>query len=290
MSSDSDWGEMDLASCPKKLMITGVSGLVGGVLYRHFAARPGRYQVYGLSRRRAASERVAEDGAVEIPADRFVLSDLQDLDMLVESLQGVDVVVHMAADPRVDAPWESTLASNIQGTYCVLEACRQAGVRRTIFGSSVVTSWGYHSEEPYRAIRECRFGDVPEEIPKITHLDPPRPTEAYSASKVWGESMARMYAEVHGLSCICLRIGWVNPEDEPWQADLAAGWCSHRDIAQMVGRCVEAPETLRFDIFYGVSDNRYRWVDIEHAREVVGYEPLDNAEDYLSQPKSATDS
>jgi len=109
----------------------------------------------------------------------------------------------------------------------------------------------------------------------MTHLHPPRPTEAYSASKVWGEAMARMYAERHKLSCICIRIGWVNAENRPWQADLAAGWCSHRDIAQLVTRCVDAPDDLRFDIFYGVSDNRYRWVDIDHAHEVVGYAPQD---------------
>jgi len=256
-------------------MITGVSGLVGGVLFRHFAGLPGRYAVHGLSRRRAASDRVGEGSGLDIPNDRFVQSDLQDLEPLVASFDGLDAVVHLAADPRVDAPWRSTLASNIVGTYHLLEACRQAGVRRLIFASSVVTSWGYHTEEPYRAIRECRFEDVPEEIPKITHLDPARPTEAYSASKVWGESMSRMYAENHGLSAICLRIGWVNAEDAPWQADLAASWCSHRDIAQLVERCLGAPEGLRFDIFYGVSDNRYRWVDIDHAREVVGYVPAD---------------
>lgn len=30
-----------------------------------------------------------------------------------------------------------------------------------------------------------------------------------------------------------------------------------------------------FDIFCAVSDNQYRWVDIDHAREVVGYVPQD---------------
>ena len=48
----------------------------------------------------------------------------------------------------------------------------------------------------------------------------------------------------------------------------------------MVERCIDAPDDLRFDIFYAVSNNRYRWVDIEHAREVVGYVPQDRAEDY----------
>ena len=45
-----------------------------------------------------------------------------------------------------------------------------------------------------------------------------------------------------------------------------------------VQRCVDAPESLRFDIFYAMSDNAKRWVDIEHAREVVGFVPDDGAE------------
>jgi hypothetical protein len=42
-----------------------------------------------------------------------------------------------------------------------------------------------------------------------------------------------------------------------------------------VERCVEAPDDLRFAIFFGVSDNRARFRDIAHARELVGYVPHD---------------
>jgi hypothetical protein len=38
---------------------------------------------------------------------------------------------------------------------------------------------------------------------------------------------------------------------------------------------------LRFDIFYGVSNNRWSWVDIDHPREVLGYIPADSAEEKL---------
>jgi hypothetical protein len=47
----------------------------------------------------------------------------------------------------------------------------------------------------------------------------------------------------------------------------------------MIERCVEAPEHIKFDIFYGMSNNDYRWADIEHAKVVIGYHPLDRAED-----------
>ena len=262
-----------------KILVTGVHGLIAGATYRHFAAQPKNYDVYGLARRRQPSDRVAEGHQVSIPESKFHMTDLADWDSCRDAVQGMDIVVHMAADPRPDAPWESIHRSNIIGPYHILEACRQAGVRRVLLASSIMVSWGYQSDGPYRAIHECRFDEVPDEVPLITHLDPPRPIDLYSASKVWGEALARTYAEVHGLSCICLRIGWVNGEDRPYKPELAAVWCSQRDIVQLVECCVNAPDVVRFDIFYGISNNRFRWVDIEHAAQMVGYRPQDRAED-----------
>ena len=80
------------------------------------------------------------------------------------------------------------------------------------------------------------------------------------------------------MSCICLRIGWVNAEDRPYLPEVGAVWCSQRDIVQIVQKSIEAPDHLRFDILYGVSNNKYRWVDIEHARESVGFVPQDRGE------------
>ena len=84
------------------------------------------------------------------------------------------------------------------------------------------------------------------------------------------------------MSVVCLRIGWVNGEDTPSsQPGMAPIWCSQRDIARLVERAIQAPEDLRFDVFYGVSNNRLCWVDIEHARQVLGYIPQDSAEERL---------
>ena len=260
---------------PTKVLVTGVYGLVAGAIYKKLKAQPETYDASALSRRRVLSDRAPEDDVLDIPEDRFHLADLSDFDAVRRAVEGQDVVVQMAADPRPDAPWESTLQSNVIGVYNVFEACKQAGVKRIVFASSVMACWGYQLDEPYKAIRECRFGDVPDEIPLVTHTDPPRPTEAYSASKVWGEALARVYSDSHGLSCICLRIGWVCAEDEAYKEDLGGVWCSQRDIVDLVERCVNAPEDLRFDIFFGLSDNRYRWADIEHPRDVVGYVPRD---------------
>jgi hypothetical protein len=78
-----------------------------------------------------------------------------------------------------------------------------------------------------------------------------------------------------------LRIGWVNAEDKPTGLENGAFWCSQRDIVQLVGLSVEAPDEMTFDIFYGLSECQYRWADIDHARNVLGYAPQDRAEDRL---------
>jgi nucleoside-diphosphate-sugar epimerase len=258
-----------------------VYGLIGGMIYRHLQSQPEKYDVYGLARRRVPSDRVEGQHSLEIPDDRLFVTDLTDLDRVRKAVEGMDIVVHMAANPNDHDPWDKIMPSNIVGAYHAFEACRQAGVKRIVAASSVMACWGYQLEEPYKSIKACRFEDVPDEIPLVTHRDPVRPTDLYPASKVWAEALARVYADIHGMSCICLRIGWVNDADRPYDPTLAAVWCSHRDIADLVERSVNASDELRFDIFFGVSDNQYRWVDIDHPRHVLGYEPRDRAEDRM---------
>jgi len=107
---------------------------------------------------------------------------------------------------------------------------------------------------------------------------------------VWGEALGRVFADTHGLSVICIRIGGVEDEDEPLpQGWSTAVWCSKRDVAQMVERAIQAPDDLRYDVFYAVSDNKWRWVDIGHGREVLGYVPQDSTEARRAEMKAESD-
>jgi hypothetical protein len=58
-------------------------------------------------------------------------------------------------------------------------------------------------------------------------------------------------------------------------------WCSQRDIATVTELAVNAPPDLQFGVFFALSDNRYRWLDTEHTRAVLGFHPADRAEDRL---------
>ena len=102
-------------------------------------------------------------------------------------------------------------------------------------GSWKSLDWGYQFDEPYKAIREARFDAVPASYRRVTHRDAVRPTEPYSASKVWGEGLCRAYADGHGI--------------RPRAAAGSALWCSQRDIATAAELAVNALPELHFDIF-----------------------------------------
>src|SRR5262249_57673785 len=95
-----------------------------------------------------------------------------------------------------------------------------------------------------------------------------------------GGGLARHYADVHELSAICVRIGRVRAEDRPVTPREFSVFCSQRDVVRLLELCITAPATLTFDVFYAVSDNRWGYRDLEHARAVLGFEPRDRAEDY----------
>ena len=52
---------------------------------------------------------------------------------------------------------------------------------------------------------------------------------------------------------------------------------SPRDLGQLIHKSIEAPDALTFAIFHGISDNQFKRLDIANARELIGYEPEDNA-------------
>jgi nucleoside-diphosphate-sugar epimerase len=245
------------------VLVTGLSGLIGGALRRHLD--PAVWELRSLSRR-------AVEGVTSHRAD------IGDLDAIQPAFAGVDAVVHLAA--AVGQPsFDVVLRANVIGTYNVFEAARRAGVKRVIFASSGATVSGWEREEPYRSLVAGRYEGL-REWPMMTHDTPLRPSGLYGASKIWGEALGRQYADDHGLSVLCVRIGRVRAEDRPREPREFAVYCSQRDVARMIERCLAAPPTVRFDIFYATSRNRWGYRDLDHARAVVGFEPLDAAEDH----------
>jgi nucleoside-diphosphate-sugar epimerase len=245
------------------VLVTGLSGLIGSALHHHLAE--GAYEVRGLNRR-------------PVPGVVCHQADIGDLAAIEPAFTGVDVVVHLAAAVG-SPPFETVVRDNVVGTYNVFEASRRAGVRRVVFASSGAVVAGYEQEAPFAALVAGRY-DEAASVPLLTHDTVTHPTGLYGASKVWGEALGRHYADAHGLSVICVRIGRVTREDRPQGPREFTVWCSQRDIARFLAQCIAAPPSIRFDTFFVTSNNRWGYRDLSHARDVLGWEPLDRAEDH----------
>jgi nucleoside-diphosphate-sugar epimerase len=140
------------------------------------------------------------------------------------------------------------------------------------------------------------------------HDEPHRPDSPYGLTKTYGEDLGRLAAEAHGVRFYALRIGAVRtPEyDHPygdaergvdagdWErgseayeeqvARMKGLWQSRRDLAHLVDCCLQ-DDTVEWDHFYGVSANDRRWLDdLEYARETIGYDPADSAEEWDAPP------
>ncbi len=246
-----------------RVLVTGLSGLIGGAVLEHLG---GAHQFSALNRRAVAG----------VPSHQ---ADIAELGAILPAFTGIEVVVHLAASVGSDAPFEEVLRSNIVGTHNVFEAARRAGVRRVVYASSGATVSGWERDTPYRALVAGRDAAA-RDWPMMTHETPVRPSGLYGASKVWGEALARHFSDAHGLSMICLRIGHVTAEDRPLAPRDFSVWCSRRDIARMIGLAIAAPDSVRFGIFFAVSDNARSYRDLAHARDVLGYTPQDRAEDH----------
>jgi nucleoside-diphosphate-sugar epimerase len=248
----------------RAVLVTGMSGLIGRALRKQLE---GRCDLRALNR-----------GAVEgVPCHR---ADIADLEAIAPAFEGVDTVVHLAADATSpNPPWDSILHNNVTGTYNVYEAARRAKVKRVVFASSGATVSGIEKDKPYSDLVAGRYDGLTS-WPMLTHLSPVRPAVLYGVSKVWGEVLGRQFADTHGLSVICVRIGRVNAADKPASPRDFSVWCSQRDIVRLIEHCVEAPEALGYDIFFGTSRNQWGYRDLEHPRAVLGWEPVDAAEDH----------
>jgi nucleoside-diphosphate-sugar epimerase len=246
------------------VLVTGLSGLIGSAF---LAREGGAYDVRGLNRRPVA-------GVVTHQAD------IADLDAIAPAFAGVEVVVHLAAAVGADTPFDVLLRQNIAGTYNVFECARRAGVRRVVFASSGNTVTGWEREMPYRALVTGRYDELAgQSWERVASTALGRPGSLYGCSKLWGETLGRLYADVHGLSVICLRIGNCSAKDRPEGPREFAVWCSQRDAARGIKLAIDAPASLRYDVLFVTSDNRWGYRDLSRSREVLGYVPQDHAED-----------
>ena len=241
----------------KKIGITGAAGNIGTTLQKGLSAE---YDLvlYDLNDFRTPF------GGKCIKVDFGERAQLQGV------FDGLDALIHLAGDPRPNAPRQSTLRNNFVATSYVFEEAKQAGIAKVVFASSNF----YHEGE----IQEALQGRVG---PKITLDSAPSPRTLYGESKVFAESVGRHLSHL-GIQFVALRIGWTVPEDNPalyGGAYMRAVFCSQRDLIQAFGKALDIDTD--FLAAFAVSNNSRGVFDLTETEKRLGYVPQDNAENYF---------
>jgi len=248
-----------------KVLITGAAGNLGGKLRRHLE---GRHELRLLD--------------VDPRGDPAVVqADLARWDRRwVDLFQGIDAVVHLAADPTAHQSWPNLVGPNVDAVVNVFQAAAAAGARRVVYASSNHVMGGYLDHpEPARLTTDIPPRPGARYVVDGEHRD----STPYGTAKLFGERLGKCLADAGGPSVIAVRFGWVRPgENRPEEIPPTRGpwfrlmWLSNRDYCQLMERCVLAAPTLRFAVVNGMSANTgMRW-DIDHTRQVVGYQPQDD--------------
>ncbi|MCY3991778.1 MAG: NAD(P)-dependent oxidoreductase [Caldilineaceae bacterium] len=233
----------------RKILLTGAAGKIGS-FFRNTYADAYRFVLTDIAE---------PEDAKGAP---FTRADLSDFDAIRPLFQGVDTVVHLGADPSMDASWESLLPNNVIATYNVFEAAHQAGCRRVVYASSINAVLGYPRDQ------------------QVHTSHPVYPINLYGATKCWGEALARYYSAAHGLSSLCLRFGAVQDRDSEWihwDHEYVEIIQTLEDNASLIAAAVEAGDDVVFGNFHGISDNRYKRLDMTDTMAVLNYTPQDDA-------------
>ncbi|MBN0044082.1 NAD(P)-dependent oxidoreductase [Streptomyces actuosus] len=235
---------------PRTVLLTGAAGGLGTLMR---GLLPG----YGYDLRLLDVRPV--DGAPDA-----ITADLADREALREAVRGVDAIVHLAGI-SLESSFEKIVKANIEGTYHLYEAARLEGVGRVVFASSN-HAVGYTSRP--------REGD-----PLIPIDTPHRPDTFYGLSKCFGEDLAQLYWDRHGLETVSVRIGSCLPE--PTRVRTLSVWLSPADCARLLHAALTA-EGVGHTVVHGSSANTRLWWDLGTAR-ALGYEPQDDSEPYAAK-------
>lgn len=247
--------------------------MVTSVLLTGAAGRVGRAILGGLDQEYDWRLLDREPATGDLTNDHeYIIGDITDTDTVREAMDGIDVVIHLAGDPRPEAAWDSVLMNNIDGTHTVFQTAVDAGVENVVFASSNHVVGHYESEHKPEIYRES--SDI-----SLDGTELPRPSNRYGVSKAAGEIIGRFFHDEYDQNVVCVRIGNLTKDHPPIDYERGqAMWLSYQDCAHLFDCCITAD--FDFEIVYGISDNDRKYYSIDRAREVLGYDPQDNSAEY----------
>ncbi|MEU7899367.1 NAD(P)-dependent oxidoreductase [Nonomuraea sp. NPDC049152] len=231
-----------------RILVTGAAGKVGTLL-RPLLARDGRIL-------RLSDVVPLEAG----PGEEVVVADLTDAAAMAAAMKGVDAVIHLGGQSR-EHPWADIVEANMNGTYVLMEAARQEGVRHVVLMGSHHAA-GFHT-------RPVDGADLPD-------YAFPRPDTLYGVSKVVMEALGSLYHDRFGMNVTVVRLGTCNDGSSDTRG--LATWISPGDCARLLEAAMEADG---YHVVWGVSDNARRWWSLEEAK-AIGYESRDDSEGHAA--------
>lgn len=176
-------------------VVTGGGGFIGSHIVEELLRRQKAVRIIDnfSTGRRANIKSFERD--VEV-----IETDLAEAPDLAKYLRGADYVIHQAAIPSVPKSIADPIPShhaNVNGTFRLLLACREAGVRRVVYASS-----------------SSLYGDSPT-LPKHEEMTP-NPLSPYGAQKLFGEMYCQVFTKTYGLETVSLRYFNVfGPRQDP---------------------------------------------------------------------------
>jgi nucleoside-diphosphate-sugar epimerase len=219
-----------------KYLVTGGAGFIGSSIAEALLAK-------------GESVRILDDFSsgrrenLEALPGRFELIEgtITDPDTVARAMRGAEVVFHEAAIPSVQRSVENpqaTMLAGVQGTTVVLDTARRTGVRRVVFAAS-----------------SSAYGDTPA-LPKVETMAPV-PLSPYAASKLAGEHLMRVFAQLYGLETISLRYFNVfGPRQDP-----------KSEYAAVIPKFVTAAITKQRPVVFGDGEQTRDFCYIDNAVE-----------------------
>lgn len=206
----------------------------------------------------------------------FVQGNLTSLGdcMRAITLSKAEVIIHLGAIPystdlqpgmkiTQKKPEDTTMNTNVMGTYYLMDAARRLGVKKVIFASSYYTLGldSSISDKPFKV----DYLPIDEEHPN-------RAEDTYSLSKVIGEEIIEAYSRAYGIKAIAFRLMGISYPYSPHKFDIAPStkpghvggpigttwqYVDARDVAIACRLAVEKDLENDFEAFYLSTDNQF---------------------------------